>query len=470
MHRLSLLFKAIVICSLTLAILIPLSMIRGTIAERQGYRQQAIASVAQSYAGAQSLVGPIVVVPYLADVPITITDANGVAHPQVRSENRQWTFFPKSLRLDGQLIPDEKHRGIHTVQVYELGAKLYGHFDFIVPTDLPGATLRQIGKPYVSLGIGDVRGLIGTPNLSLDGHPALLLQGGNCIGEGVHADLSTLAAGDKRALDVAMVFRLGGTERLAIAPIGDSNRIDLRSKWRHPGFEGRFSPQKPEISAAGFHATWDISSLAANTQSQYEAQGCGSAFPAVTSAASAGHAGAAPDGGGSAKEGADRIELTLVDPVNIYTQADRASKYGLLFVLLTFVGFFMFETIKRLRIHPIQYLLAGLGLAIFFLLLISLSEHIAFLWAYLIASAACIGLLGFYLGYVLHSRARGIGFAAMLTALYAVLYGLLVSEDNALVLGSIMLFAILAAIMVITRKIDWYGIGQQTDPNAATQP
>ncbi len=463
MHRFSLLFKTIVIGMLMLAILIPLEMIRGTIAERQGYRQQAIASVAESYAGAQTLVGPIVVVPYLADVPVTTTDANGVAHAQIRPENRQWIFFPKILRLDGELIPDEKHRGIHTVQVYELDAKLGSRFEFQVPTEPAGATLRQVGKPYVSFGIGDVRGLVGTPNLSLDGHPALLLQGGNCIGEGVHADLPTLAAGDKRSLDVAMDFRLGGTERLAIAPIGESNRIDLRSKWPHPGFEGRFSPQKPEISAAGFHAAWDISALAANTQSQYEAHGC-------ASAAGAGSAGAAPDGGGSAKEGADRIELTLVDPVNIYTQADRASRYGLLFVLLTFVGFFMFELIKQLRIHPIQYLLVGLALAIFFLLLISLSEHIPFLWAYLAASGACIGLLGFYLGHVLRSRVRGVGFAAMLTALYAVLYGLLVSEDNALVLGSMMLFAILAAIMIITRKIDWYGVARQPDAIATAQP
>jgi inner membrane protein len=120
----------------------------------------------------------------------------------------------------------------------------------------------------------------------------------------------------------------------------------------------------------------------------------------------------------------------------------------------------MFELIKQLRIHPIQYLLVGLALAIFFLLLISLSEHIAFEWAYLSASAACIGLQGFYLIYVLRSIARGIGFAGMLTALYGALYGLLGSEDNALLLGSLMLFAILAAIMVITRKIDWYRVAQ----------
>src|SRR3546814_9205134 len=130
------------------------------------------------------------------------------------------------------------------------------------------------------------------------------------------------------------------------------------------------------------------------------------------------------------RDDVDRISLQLIEPVDVYTQADRATKYGLLFVALTFVGFFMFELIKQLRIHPIQYGLVGLALAIFFLLLVSLSEHIEFGWAYLCASVACIGLLGFYLSAVLHSVLRGLGFATMLATLYAALYGLLVSEDN----------------------------------------
>jgi inner membrane protein len=455
--RFPLLLKSIVVAILILAIMIPLGMIEGTIAERQTFREQAVASVAQSYAGPQSLVGPVVVVPYLADVPETVNDANGIAHSQIRSERGQWTFFPHSLSIDGYVKPDEKHRGIHRVRVYKLSAKLKEHFDIAVPTELSGATLKEIGKPYLSFGIDDVRGLIGSPVLTLDGHAAPLQQGagsdgsgGDSRGDGVHADLAALAAGQKRTLDVALDFDLGGTERLAIAPVGDSNRIELRSSWPSPDFEGRFSPDKPRISSEGFDATWDISSLAANTQSHYT-------------------------GNGAMKDGADEIEINLVDPVNIYVQATRASKYGILFVLLTFAGFLMFELVKQLRIHPIQYLLVGLALAIFFLLLIGLSEHYEFVWSYLASSAACIGLQGFYLSHVLHSRARGFGFATMLTALYAALYGLLGSEDNALLLGSLMLFAILAAIMVVTRRIDWYGVAQaplDAEPatDAAAQP
>jgi len=454
--RNSLLFKFIIVAILVLAILVPLSMIRDTIAERQAYRQQAVAKVAESYAGPQTLVGPVLVVPYLAEVQTTHNDENGGQHVVLHNEWLQWVFFPKTEQLDGKIIPDVRHLGLYDVQVYELRGRLSGRFDLTVPQSAAGCRLLQIGTPYLSVGVDDESGLIGTPQLRIDNLPATLLQGIGTgrSGAGVHADLAPVAVGDKRAFAFTLDLAIGGTERLAIAPIADDNRIELKSKWPHPQFAGRFRPHTPELSATGFDAIWDVSALAANTQGEY-ANGSTHASDAARGCASVASAGCAEATGGM-----DRIELTLVDPVSIYTKIDRASKYGLLFVLLTFVGFFMFELIKQLHIHPIQYLLVGLALAIFFLLLLSLSEHYSFETAYLCASAACIGLLGFYVSSVLHSRMRGIGFAGMLTALYGALYGLLLSEDNALLLGSLMLFAILAAIMVITRKIDWYRVGQ----------
>jgi inner membrane protein len=153
-----------------------------------------------------------------------------------------------------------------------------------------------------------------------------------------------------------------------------------------------------------------------------------------------------------------------VEPVNLYSKVDRATKYGLLFVVLTFTGFFLFETLRQLPIHPIQYALVGLALAIFFLLLLSLSEHIAFGTAYLLAAIACVSLIGFYLACVLRSALRGAGFALALGLLYAALYGLLVSEDNALALGAGLLFAMLAAVMLATRKVDWYQVASRGAP------
>jgi inner membrane protein len=230
-------------------------------------------------------------------------------------------------------------------------------------------------------------------------------------------------------LNFALELNLAGTETLGIAPVGDSNHLEIQSSWKSPLFDGQFLPRTREIGSGGFRAAWDVSSLASGTQVQMETN------PVKT---------------------IDLIDVGLTTLVDPYTLSNRAVKYGILFVVLTFGGFLMFELIKQLPIHPVQYLLVGFGLAIFFLLLVSFSEHLAFGLAYLIASVACIGLLTFYLSYVLRSVERGLGFGAILTTLYTAIYGLLISEDNALVFGSSMLFCLLAVVMYVTRKVDWY--------------
>jgi inner membrane protein len=443
--------KILMVLGLTLAILVPLSMIRGTIHERQAYRNEAVNAIAASYAGAQALAGPVLVVPYVETVEVDERDAQGTLRKVRREERRRWTFFPTSLDLTGKLTPSTRKRGLHEVRVYELKGQLSARFDAVIPDDDDAIAPRRIGKPWLGYGISDVRGLAGSPRLRINRRDAALEQGlGGREGAGVHVRLAAPHAGQRLALDTRLDFALGGTESLAIAPLGKRNRIVIDSPWPHPQFNGDFLPRTRRVDTAGFHAEWEVSSLASNAQSQYLG---GQLLPTA-----AAHVG---EGMGEHAAGAgalDAVGVSLVDPVNPYSQADRASKYGLLFVLLTFVGFFMFELIKQLRIHPIQYGLVGLALAIFFLLLVSLSEHIAFGLAYLAASVACIGLLGFYLAHVLRSRVRGIGFAAMLATLYGALYGLLVSEDNALVLGAGLLFVILAAIMVVTRKVDWYRV------------
>jgi inner membrane protein len=447
--------KILLVLAMTLAILVPLTMIRGTINERQLYRAQAVDSIARSYAGAQSFVGPVLVVPYVETVEVDERDAQGVTHKVLRAQDGRWTYFPETLDLGGVLKPGTRKRGLHEVRVYEWQGQADARFDVTVPADTDPLRPRRIGRPWLSFGVADVRGLMGAPRLHVAGAETALEQGlGSRDGAGVHARLAAPRAGDRLAFDSRLEFVLGGTESLALVPLGKRNRVALASTWPHPQFGGSFLPRTHAIDGKGFRAQWEVSSLATSAQAQYNA---GRTVPRVVGDV-AGARGAGADGIGV--EGIDAIGISLVDPVNIYSQADRASKYGLLFVLLTFVGFFMFELIKQLPIHPIQYGLVGLALAIFFLLLLSLSEHIAFAWAYLVASVACIGLLGFYLSHVLRSRARGLGFAAMLAMLYAALYGLLVSEDNALVLGSGLLFLILAAIMVVTRKVDWYALGR----------
>jgi len=450
--------KILMVLGLTLAILVPLTMIRGTINERQMYRTQAVQSIARSYAGAQSLAGPVLVVPYVETVEVDEKDNFGVVVRKSKEVAGQWTFFPETMDVTGSIRPSTRRLGLHEVRVYELKGAVAARFRAEIPADVNQSLPRKIGRPWLAYGIADVRGLAGSPQLRVGGREHLLEQGlGSRDGGGVHARLLQPRAGDVLAFDSRLDFALGGTESLAIVPLAKRNRIALDSPWPHPQFNGAFLPRTRTIDAKGFRAAWEISSLATNAQAQYLA----GKTNAVADSGQVGNDGlpAALAANESARGALDAIGVSLVDPVNVYSQADRASKYGLLFVMLTFVGFFMFELVKQLRIHPIQYSLVGLALAIFFLLLVSLSEHIAFVWAYLVASIACIGLLGFYVTHVLHSRLRGVGFATMLATLYAALYGLLVSEDNALVLGACLLFVILAALMVVTRKIDWYRVG-----------
>ena len=432
--------KMIVVFGMTLAILVPLAMVRGVVHERQQYRQQVVRDVAASHGGAQSFAGPVLVVPYRQVVQVEEADAQGVVRTATRVREDAWTFFPTTLAVDGDLKPDVRRRNLHQVRVYEWTGSARAQFEVDIPADPGPAAARHVGEPYLSYAIGDVRGLVGAPVLQVDGRRRTLAPGqGYRAGEGVHVRLDALAPGRTHRLETRLDFVLAGTERLSLLPVADENTITLASTWPHPSFMGS-SPRRRDIDASGFRAEWSIPGLASNAREYLLDPGD-------------------HDGAASSAAMRDAVGIALVDPVDAYAKTDRATKYGVLFVLLTFVGFFLFELVKQLPIHPIQYGLVGLALAIFFLLLLSLGEHFAFGWSYLAAAVACIGLITFYLSAVLRSVVRALGFAAMLSTLYASLYGLLVSEDNALVLGAGLLFVILAALMAVTRKVDWYQLG-----------
>jgi inner membrane protein len=440
MPSLKLLLRFVVVAGLALLLLVPLMLIRSTINDRERYRDEAIERVAQSRAGAQSVIGPVRVLPWTQQRLVEVVDrSDGTRKSEMQTERGYELQMPARLRVQGEMRPDERRIGLFRVPVYSWHARLQAEFDDL---DYRAVDGRSYGQPYLALGIADVRGLVGTPNLRVDGRAVALQPGAGALeaaSKGLHAPLhltgdvasGALSSGRK----VELEFVLDGTRSLGVVPVGDDTRVSLSSSWPHPLFGGSFLPNERSIDEAGFKAEWGISSLASAAQAQLRQN-------------------LRSDGGN-----VESLEVALVDPVDVYTQADRASKYGILFVLLTFVGFVLFELIKQLKIHPLQYLLVGLALAVFFLLLLSLSEHIAFWQAYLVSAVACIGLQAFYLSGVLHSWVRAGGFAAMLTGLYGVLYGLLISENNALLMGSLMLFGILAIIMWITRKVDWYELG-----------
>jgi len=435
-------WKLLVIGVVTGVILIALAMVNGTINDRQKYREDAVKSIEASYAGPQTVIGPVLIRPY-TQTTVTIEDGEKGTRKKIeRVTAMTATSFPNVLDVRGKLTPTERRHGLYTVTVYEFAGHLKGSVEIVQPQTTGKV---EWGEPYLAMSVEDVRGIVGTPTVVVNGTSETMFQGAEST-MGWQPNLRVPLRGVKELkghVEFAIDMNLAGTEQLSVAPVGHSNHMELNSPWRSPLFAGQFLPRTRDVGGDGFSAAWDVSSLATGTQVQMESK------PAKS---------------------IDLITVSLLTPIDAYKLSDRATKYGILFVVLTFGGFFLFEMMKHLPIHPVQYLLVGFGLAIFFLLLVSFSEHTAFAVAYLVSSAACIGLLTFYLSYVLRSMTRGVGFCVMLTTLYAAVYGLLISEDNALILGSLMLFAVLATVMVVTRKVDWYKGGAEVMKVAVAPP
>jgi len=255
----------------------------------------------------------------------------------------------------------------------------------------------------------------------------------------VHAPLPVLDSQGGQTLEFAFDLKLQGTEQLSITPVGRDSRVELTSGWPHPSFVGEYLPSSREVSAKGFKAQWQTSFFATNLEEALADCVREDSCNALT---------------------ARNFGVSFVDPVDQYLKTERAIKYALLFIGLTFAVFFLFEVLKRMAVHPVQYALVGMSLALFYLLLLSLSEHLSFALAYGIAATACVLLIGFYVSYVLHSALRGAGFGTLLALLYGMLFGLLGAEDYALLMGSVLVFGVLAGVMVLTRKLDWYGVGR----------
>jgi len=450
----ALLIKAALVAALFAMLLVPLAMINGLVAERQGRQQEVVRDIAASSYGRQVLAGPIVVFPYVEEWEVTLTEEKKdktITRVEKRRAYRTASFFPATTALAATSAVGTKSRGIFKARVFNWEAAAKGEFafdgKFAFDHRQEGSRITA-GKPYASVVLGDPRGLASSTAFRWNGIALTLERGTDIAGmeEGIHVRIPDFDPRKAARFEYALDLGLRGTESFAVVPLSGSTSVSLKSDWPHPSFGGQFLPRPDTtVGPGGFEAGWSVSGLASAAQAQLAT---------------------AIDGGGSCKQAgcADRLEVRFIDPIDIYSLSDRALKYGFLFVGLSFGAFFAFEILKRLPIHPAQYLLVGLALATFFLLLIGLSEHIAFWIAYALAAAACILLQGFYLSAVLKSAARGASFSAMLTALYGALYGLLVSEDNSLLLGSVLVFALVAAAMTITRKLDWYSLGRTKDP------
>ncbi len=470
--------KVLMVAVVTFVIYIPLLMISSLVYERKNYRNEAARSIAEDSVGEQQIAGPVLVIPYLEIQKIEEVDSNKqVSKFKTVTTNKELLIFPEQLKINAGVEVDQRYRGIHKVWVYNSIQTLQGNWQL---PDLKAALAsndasienRPTGFAYVSIGMRDTRGLRNLPKIKVDQQSFEFSQqsGLPAFPQGIHADLKDLNLAQAHALNFALELNLDGMEKLSFIPLGKDNQVSLKSPWRHPQYFGRFlpTPKSKVVNEHGFAASWSISALASNAQQQILTE---MQKPGTYSRSTPDYANSA-EYASSTNRGIDSFGVGFIEPVNVYALSDRATKYGLMFVVLTFAAFMMYEVLLNLRIHAVQYGLVGFALVMFFLLLISLAEKVEFAWAYLIASSACISLISYYVAAVLGSWRRALGMTLGLSLLYGALYGLLHSEENALILGSGLLFAILAAVMVLTRKIDWYQLRQTTqdEPQAATIP
>jgi inner membrane protein len=467
--------KLAALAAIGLLLLFGLSMIDNVVRDRVRYRSLTAQSVAESLAGPQTLMGPLI---HSACVESWDVETGKGDERRMVEQRREFrlTAMPEQLKLTTGAAMEERARGLHKVNTYNLKAQItaqWGSLAALVPQSTIKDSRMHCGAPIVMMAVGDARG-IRTAQFTL-GSQALALKPGTfhpAYSRGLHAALPESVRGKADGLTATLDLELVGTERLSIVPLGGNTEVLMTSSWPHPSFAGRFLPSEREITKAGFSAQWRLSSLATTAQADI-AEGkpvCvgGDSGSVYASTRDSDYSAAAAPAQGPC---ADSFSVAFVEPVNPYSLSDRAIKYGVLFIALTFVAVGLFEVMKKLRVHPVQYLLVGSALCSFFLLLVSLSEHLPFGASYAVAASACVLLLGYYASHILGGLARGIPLAGGIGVLYGLLYVLLQLEQTALVVGAVALFLVLAAVMVLTREVNWYGLAQGgTTPPRATPP
>jgi len=436
--------KLFLIGFLGLMLFIPLLRISFLVEERESRQQGTRREISQSWGEPQHLAGPVLSIPYRRTLQ---NEKGGFFY---RQETLQ--VLPEDLSMDVNLDPQVRRRGLFEAVVYRAQVTLRGHHrlpDFkrfdIDPDGIRWEDAR------LTVGLGRLRGLDSSPSLDWRGQ-TLTLEAGQAedalVGEALSAPLGApLAAGEEAPFELRMTLR--GSDNIRLFPLGRESHASIRSPWPNPSFQGSFLPTSPKVSAEGFEATWTVPHFARSVPQAFIAPLSPEAQQALTDAA---------------------FGVDLLFPVDFYQLVSRCTKYAMLFIALTFGTFMLFELLADLRIHPVQYLLVGFALCLFYLLLLALAEHSGFDLAYLTASIATVGLLSGYSATVLHTRGRAVVLGVVLSGLYGLLYVLVQLQSYALLVGSITLFAALTAAMFLSRNIDWYALDRPRRGEPLAEP
>lgn len=440
-------FKLFLICVLILLLLVPLLMVMALVAERTMRANEVQSEVSRYWGGSQKIAGPYLIVPYT----VRIETMQGDKRIEQTLERRA-VFLPEELNVTASSRTEVLHRSIFDVNVYTADAVLEGRFlsPDIAGVD-PNATTVRWKDAILSLTMSGVAGLKEAAQLEIAGAakipfaPSLGLA--SVQEPGIHARLAGAAGAvpadgaPPKDFSFRIPLSFTGSSSLMFAPAARETRVSLQSGWPHPSFSGAFLPAERSVRPDGFDAKWKVPHLARSVPNAWSL---------------------------------DQIGLQTMQPymfgtefyapVDFYDLVTRAVKYGLLFLALGFMSVFVLELFSGKRVHPVQYLFVGTAMVFFYVLLLSLAEHIGFGAAYIAASAATGSMLSLYVGKALASTRSGIVMFAMFAAVYGFLYMILRLEDYALLAGALMGFVALTAVMFTTLKIDWSSSERLEEP------
>lgn len=410
---------------MTIIMIVPLMLIASLVDERRSYAYEAAADVAQGWGGQQTIAGPFIAIPYV--IPEKRSAAGALISDAQRGEV---ITLAKTLEAKASPAVEERARGIFRIPVYAGEIEMTGSFVRPDTHAFPEDTIFEWNRARLAHGVLDVRGISGDVALDWGGKTGPAFNPGtgvNASTQGVETGV-VLNDGETR---FTLKLRLRGTGRLAFVPSAEVFSASVASAWPHPSFDGAYLPETREISDAGFKAVWRVSHLARTLPQAW-------------------------DNNEQVNVEGSAFGVTFYQPVDFYQLVDRSLKYAILFVGLSFLVFFLVETVTGARVHVVQYLLTGAAQVVFYLLLLALAEQIGFALAYLAAGVACVALTTVYAAAILGTRLRALAVGGALTVLYGLLYTLLNEEDYALLTGAVASFLALALTMFLTRKVDWY--------------
>jgi inner membrane protein len=445
--------KLVSIGFLILILLIPASMLNSLIRERQQTRDGAIAEINSKWGGSQIIGGPIITIPYKS----IIKNNDGKWEDQIKYAH----FLPDNILIKGEVKPQKRYRGIYVTVLYNSKLNINGSFSLlnITPLNIPKENFFP-DDAFVSIGITDMKGIKSNIIFKINDSSFQMepgIKSSDIFSSGVSIPIKIKM---EENYDFSFDLDINGSRNLSFLPFGKETKVEIKSNWSNPSFEGSFLPDEREISTNGFVAKWKVLQLNRN----YPQQGCGAFLgenPVQNISNGYSNRDYYSDDYASMANDENNIAsfgVRLMLPIDEYQKTTRSAKYNIMFIFLTFLAFFFMEILNKNRIHPIQYLLVGFSICLFYILLLSISEYLKFNIAYWIASVAILLLITLYAKSIFKSNKITALTAIILAILYGFFYSILQLQDYALLMGSLGLLLILAVIMYLTRNINWYSI------------